>query len=438
MLQVYTVLDTDNEGPKFNVEVNAQKFYRILQPLEFMGRAERALPFLDWGLHSQDRDRPYAEHYASLHWLHMFSGNAMQQAIEQFAMAQSYWLPQEEREWDVPPSIIMDADDDLFNVMPFHFGTYRWAGVRHIDGTPLNPGGFVAIKDTETGETKMLFEDGKNGFDIARNRNTVNQYRMNLGLAAAVTVSTPRLARAVLKESPNANVIVMPNCIDFDNYPEVDLAARETVRILWQGGHGHELCLGEVRQQIKNIQTKYPQAEFVFFGGVPEDFKQFLNPDQTKFIPWVSHRQYHLRLNSIGHDINIAPLYEHTFNESRSAIKFYESAACWKPAATLAKDFGPFQDEVIEGETGSLFKTPEEFESKLSALIEDATYRKTLAKNAKDWVRTERDPLVWAHKTADSFEGLRAAKKSVWKAPPEPIEVVNESVAPNESELRAG
>jgi glycosyltransferase involved in cell wall biosynthesis len=69
----------------------------------------------------------------------------------------------------------------------------------------------------------------------------------------------------------------------------------------------------------------------------------------------------------------------------------YESAAIWKPAATIAQRWAAYRDEIIEGETGLLFDTPEELETKLGGLIEDAKLRQTLASNAKDWIKTHRD-----------------------------------------------
>ncbi len=57
---------------------------------------------------------------------------------------------------------------------------------------------------------------------------------------------------------------------------------------------------------------------------------------------------------------------------------------------TLAQNTGPYK-EIIDGETGLLFDTPEEFVEKLEVLVKDPEYRKKLGEAAHDWVREHRD-----------------------------------------------
>jgi hypothetical protein len=82
---------------------------------------------------------------------------------------------------------------------------------------------------------------------------------------------------------------------------------------------------------------------------------------------------------------------DNRFNRGRSAIKFYEASVLKHPAATLAESTGPYQDEILHRETGLLWNGPDDFETKLSELIEGAALRKRLGANAKDWVNEKRD-----------------------------------------------
>jgi glycosyltransferase involved in cell wall biosynthesis len=90
-------------------------------------------------------------------------------------------------------------------------------------------------------------------------------------------------------------------------------------------------------------------------------------------------------------DINLCPLVDNAFNRCKSAIKWYEASVMPTPEATLAQDTAPYQ-EIQDGKTGLLFKTPAEFVEKLSLLIEDAQLRKKLGEGARKWVMNNRLP----------------------------------------------
>ena len=138
----------------------------------------------------------------------------------------------------------------------------------------------------------------------------------------------------------------------------------------------------------------------------------------------------------IGHDISLAPLSANVFNNCRSAIKFYEASVLKNPAATLAQNTGPYKDEIIDGETALLFDTPEDFETQLSLLIEDATERKRLAANAKDWVSENRDAMKRVPEVVAYWEELREEKR--WEQPhpgDEQWKEIEEEAAREEAEM---
>lgn len=421
MLRIYSPISAKH--------FTAQSFYRLSQPIAAMQRIKRAMAYIDAGDLSQTDTRANAEAYASVHYLHQNTNPSVQKAVEHYCGEPAKWIdngPDAPKEWDAPPSLVMDTDDDFFNAMPHHAATYRWCGTKDLEGNPIPIGQGIGERDEE-GNERVLWMDGENGFDIARNKAALAQWRTNLSLAALVTCSTPVVEQAVRREVQNANTFIMPNCINFDDYPEIELADHgDTVRILWQGADGHEMCLDEIKEPLARIIAKYPQTEFIFWGSAPEYIVNLLGTERVTRLPWRDYREYKLRLNGLGHDINLCPLFKHPFNEARSAIKWYESSACSRPAATLARNYAAFGAEIEDGETGLLYDTPEEFEAQLSRLIEDAVLRKTLAKNAKAWVRANRDPEVWAAALADKLESLRTIRKSFWKEP-----LVEE--APNES-----
>lgn len=309
----------------------------------------------------------------------------------------------------VPPSFIVDTDDDLFNVHPLN-KAYANLGHRDDKGNELPPGEKIWARHPVTNEPQLLWEDGKN-VNYALNRQMLENWRETMRMSELITVSTNGCKNMVIREigEEHANKIyINPNCIDLTEYPKIDLAHKDEVTILYQGSPTHWEDLWDYKVPLGNVIRKYPHARLLIWGI---DYKWFLNEmpsAQTDLIPWMDYRLFKLRLSTLGHDICIAPLRDSIFNQCRSAIKWYEGAATWKPAATLAQNSAVFREEIQDGKTGMLFNNPEEFEQKLGELIEDATKRKEIAANAKDWVKDNRDPSAHAIKY---FERLQQVRK---------------------------
>ncbi len=348
-----------------------------------------------------------------------------------------------------PPTFILDSDDDIFNVMPLNV-TFASLGTRRWDGTPLEDGDEIGIahpaevpdERTQARLTQMhpapltgakvtlegrryiydsdaqwhahysMWRDGHN-IDIAKNKERVENWKKALKLANLITVSTPRVKDAIEREmGEGLPFFVSPNAIDFDAYPEVELRENPNeVRILWEGSASHHEGLWPLNKTLGRLAAKYPQTTWYFFGAPYKWATQHLPAERVRMIPWEEYPAYKLRLSTLNHDISLAPLAMNTFNDSRSAIRWYENSAIWKPAATIAQNWAAYRDEIEDGKTAMLFNDPDELEVKLSALIEDAKLRQTLASNSKDWVRTHRDAKRIALRLYNKWAEVREEQK---------------------------
>jgi glycosyltransferase involved in cell wall biosynthesis len=401
------------------VKFNASNWYRTMMPWRTAQRMKIADPIIDQmdiKIENELERRTAATMYADIIQHYQSYSEGFRHSSQMARTFPSYW--ETEDKWNVGPSFIFDTDDDLFRVEALN-PAFKYLG-QMVNGRQLRPGENVQIMG-EDGKMKMLFEDGKDGFDIVANTKRLDGIRMNLNAADLVTCTTPGSRDYVLREAPDANVHIFPNCIDFADWPKVRLAEDDKVRILWQSSSCHFEDIWPLRKTLGKIHRKYPHVEFILFGSPYEWLVKELVPERTTVLGWVNYDQYILHMSMFGHDINIAPLHASTFNQSRSGIRMYESAATWKPAATLAERTGPYKAEIIEGETGMLFDTVEEFETKLCALIEDATLRKTIASNAKDWVRTHRSPYVHVPALIEAYQRVRDGHKAKAE-PPAPLE----------------
>lgn len=352
-----------------------------------------------------------------------------------------------------PPTFIVDTDDDLFNVMPLNI-SYGSLGTRDHAGRDLKDGDEVGIahpleiappeaqdalnakytfplpgtRGDLAGQRYIYDEDGKwhqyfslwrdgQNFDIKSNRTALENWKQTVRLANLVTCSTAGSEAYIKREiGEDIPTFITPNAIDFREYPEIELREHPgEVRIMWEGGASHHEGLWPITKSIGRLADKYPQTTWHFFGAKYKWAAEHLPADRVKFVPWVQYAAYKHRLSTICHDICMAPLVPALFNQSRSAIRWYESSAIWRPAATVAQRTGAYT-EIEDGVTGMLFDTPDQFEAKMSELIEDEMKRKTIAANAKDWVRTNRDHKDIATRLFMKYVEVREAQKRTMPA----------------------
>mgnify|MGYP002777997284 FL=1 len=116
--------------------------------------------------------------------------------------------------------------------------------------------------------------------------------------------------------------------------------------------------------------------------------KQFFEALETPYKqlePFCAYERYREILH--GCDIGLLPLNPTRFNSMKSDLKFIE---CAGHGVTVLASPTVYEGAVLEGETGLIYRSVEEFEAKLRQLIEDTQFRHQLAANAYQWVKENR------------------------------------------------
>lgn len=296
-----------------------------------------------------------------------------------------------------PPTMFLDVDDLYDHIHPTNPSFAVW-GTRGADGTPLQKGCQIVARMSD-GSQEVLFEDGKlidsmpneekRIFDLAANyrRNALMMYYMQ---QAHITTTTPFMAEYFKKNFKAQHVHVYPNCLRFDHWDKVELRDHKEVRIMWQGGSSHFPDMKAIYRPLLRVLEKHDNVKMILWGQEWVWLNAMMPKEKFEFIQWVPYERHRLRLSTLGIDINLCPLDKTTFNQGKSAIKWYEASVAEHPAATLAANWGPYQ-EIQDGKNGLLYDGEEDFENKLTQLIEDAELRQELASNACDWVHENRD-----------------------------------------------
>jgi len=114
-------------------------------------------------------------------------------------------------------------------------------------------------------------------------------------------------------------------------------------------------------------------------------FFDCLEISDKEFEPFCSYDRYHQILHAC--DIALLPLMPTSVNLMKSDLKFLECAG--HGVAVLASPT-VYEQSIIHGETGLIYRTTQQFEMYLNELIINTSLRRKLAGNAYQWVRDHR------------------------------------------------
>lgn len=183
----------------------------------------------------------------------------------------------------------------------------------------------------------------------------------------------------------NNKIYTIPNSIDFNKWNVVNKDRNSNrIRIGWIGGGNHDQDLLIMKDVIPIILNKYKNIEFYFVHGVPQYIKDMcgaFNLGRVKFTPkWGKIEKYPQHVASFGFDIGLAPLVQNKFNQSKSNLRWLEYSALGIPC--VATNIEPYKKSIVQGKTGCLADSVDDWVKHLSMLIDNKNLRKAVGSNA--------------------------------------------------------
>lgn len=268
--------------------------------------------------------------------------------------------------------VVIDLDDSLDDHDPLS-DTYRAMGTQEVqlaDGT-------------------WLWKDGERGFDLEGNIERSNLLKKALSKVHGATTTTITLKDYIAQY--NENVAIIPNAINPTLFADVtdNTKGKDEVRMVWSGGSTHYSDLMEIKPSIAKLMDKYPNLHLYVVGTLFKGFVKGLPPERVHTSPWLRADGHGFRLSCIDGDIGICPINDTPFNRNKSSVKFYEYSA--SGMATVAKGIPPYTDDIADGRNGFLYHSREEFEDKVSLLIDDPLKRAEIASESLRYVTTHRN-----------------------------------------------
>jgi glycosyltransferase involved in cell wall biosynthesis len=200
-----------------------------------------------------------------------------------------------------------------------------------------------------------------------------------LALSSLVTVTTDVLAERVSEF--NANVAVLPNCVDqsvLELPPYVTAAPRgwDGARVGWTASSSHYRDLYENARGMRRFFLSHPEVEFHTLGV---DYRGLLDlPTPVQHTGWLPIDRYY---PAIAFDVGVCPLAVNDFNQAKSPLKALEYAARGIPAVATA---GTAYDGFIKhDETGLLVHDQDDWLRHLHELVSQPELRAEMGQRAK-------------------------------------------------------
>ncbi len=263
-----------------------------------------------------------------------------------------------------PQLIVMEFDDDYFNIHPTNINAYRDFGVKEVKASNSDNG----------------FIDGKNGFDLKRNKKRIEMLCKAIVAADIITVTTQELGDQYALF--NKNIVVLPNLINPDAMPINEKGKDDRVIIAYQGGDSHYSDLRFIMPTLMEIKAKYgDHIHFKFFGA---NFQKLYEQVDGEFIPWVKPECFHNLFSRMKIDIGLIPLVSNVFNRGKSNIKWLEYSYYGIPS--VAANVLPYKKSIKPMKTGYLYNDYAQLKIFLEDLIKDPIQRKMLGGMARNVV----------------------------------------------------
>ncbi len=226
-----------------------------------------------------------------------------------------------------------------------------------------------------------------------------------LSFADAITVSTYPLKERLWEHlrymyKIDKPIYVIPNMNDIKFWKVNKKPKKDANKIVigYTGSNSHQDDLMMVMPTISKLMTKYDNLHFQLLGIVERGlietyFKGFskdalnridigpVTPTFDEYPKWLGHQSW---------DIGIAPLVDTAFTRCKSHIKIMEYAMFKIPvvASRVYPYFVPIRNKPVskDGET-ILIARQQEWEAKLTELIESPELRKKLGENSYNFYR---------------------------------------------------
>jgi len=216
---------------------------------------------------------------------------------------------------------------------------------------------------------------------------TIRRLKYSLKLADTVIAGSSYLFEYASKI--NSNVKIVPTCIVYSDYDELEPVGDNNILIGWLGTANNQGYLIDIVDELKNISSKYPHVTLQVISDKPLHIKRV----RIENVKW-NIDSYKTDLSGI--DIGIMPLRNDDWSKGKCAFKLIQYMAAG--LSVIASDVGANSDVISEGEDGFLVNGKDEWQTGFAKLIESKELRERMGKAAKKKIRDNYSAESWIDK----------------------------------------
>lgn len=245
---------------------------------------------------------------------------------------------------------------------------------------------------------KQLNDEQINQLGLAKVDKATDEF---IKKADLVTCTTEFLAEEYRKS--NSNVVVLPNCVDPEDWPEEDEILRNDgpkVRIGMVGSVAIANDFANFKHVIENLVHR-DDVQLVLFGLPSKtqhdvktqsyyhnEYEYWESLPNIEWQPFVSIADYAETLNNLKLDIMVIPRRDEYFNRCKSNIKFLEASMLEIPV--IAQGFNdnksPYQVDSEDSAYMKIIVDNNNWMPVLDEMIKSKEERRAIGKSARKYV----------------------------------------------------
>lgn len=211
----------------------------------------------------------------------------------------------------------------------------------------------------------VMFSDKRPDSDSPTHR---RRFLRTLGLAEVVLVGSRYLAEQARPHHPK--VVILPLGLEASRYGvPVEKPTDGRIRLVWIGSKSTLGYLKALSPVLDQLAQTYPNLTLRIIGD------EFFDPERmpVEKVPWDANQRY---ADLAQCDIGLAPLPNDRFSMGKCSFKVLEYSASGLPV--VASPVGTNADHILDGQTGLLAATPDQWRAYLDRLIADPDFRRTM------------------------------------------------------------
>ncbi|MEP5765007.1 MAG: glycosyltransferase [Halieaceae bacterium] len=252
------------------------------------------------------------------------------------------------------------------------------------------------LETLEPGEREALLQSSEQYLEVMRQ-------------CEFCTVSTSAMAELVAGHLP-LETFIWRNAVDAESalLAEQARAAAESTGdgpliAYMSGSRAHDRDFDSIAEVLAQLLGRHEELRLMLVGYVqlPQSLTAF--SERIEIVPFGNYFEYFAALARA--DLTVVPLLHDSFNECKSAIRYFEAALLGLP--TVASGVGQFREVIEHGVDGYLAETPEQWLELLEQLLQQPELRRSVGERAREAVSQQQSLPAVAEQLGDFLQACQ-------------------------------